>query len=63
MRNHKSICFGDDLNDIELFKNCDYPIALENSINDLKKLSCFITKSNNENGVSYFLNKYIDYNK
>jgi len=57
----KTICFGDDSNDIELFKNCKYPIAMENSIDELKTLAYFVTKSNDENGIDYFFNEFVEF--
>lgn len=54
-----SICFGDNLNDIDLFKVCKYSCAMKNSTKELLDIATFITLSNNDNGVAYFINNYL----
>lgn len=51
------IAFGDGINDYELLKNADYSISMENGRKELKEISSFVTKSNDENGVSYAIEK------
>ena len=49
---HKeTMVFGDYLNDLEMMGKAYYSFAMENAHNDLKKVSRFIAKSNNDNGV------------
>ncbi len=50
--------FGDGLNDIDLFKACDYRIAMGNARDELKKLATFISLKNTENGIIYALKHY-----
>ena len=54
-----AICFGDRINDITMFNNCGYKVAMQNADKELKELANYITLSNDENGVADFLNKYI----
>ncbi|MBJ8029562.1 HAD family hydrolase [Bacillus cereus group sp. N21] len=49
--------FGDDWNDIGLFKECGYPIAMENAISELKELAYYITDSNEDDGVASILDQ------
>ncbi|WP_313886462.1 HAD hydrolase family protein [Bacillus sp. SD088] len=51
------MAFGDDWNDIELFRACRFPIAMENAIPELKSAACSITKANDEDGVAHILEK------
>ena len=51
----KLICFGDNLNDVPLFKFADEKYAVENAYDELKKLATGIIGSNNEDGVAKFL--------
>ncbi|MEN1937913.1 HAD hydrolase family protein [Paenibacillus sp. 102] len=51
----KRMAFGDDWNDIGLFKQCGYPIAMENEISELKELAYYITDSNEDDGVASIL--------
>lgn len=53
-----SIAFGDGFNDAELFRLCGISIAMGTSPEELKSLATFVTKSVNENGVSWALNKF-----
>ena len=49
--------FGDDWNDLGLFKECGYPIAMRNAISELKELAYYITNSNEDNGVACILER------
>lgn len=55
------ICFGDSMNDIEMFNNCGIKVAMKNSILELKQSADYITKySNEEDGAAKFLENYFD---
>ena len=47
----ETMVFGDYLNDLEMMGKAYYSYAMENAHEDLKKVSNFIAKSNNDNGV------------
>lgn len=47
----ETMVFGDYLNDLEMMQKAYYSFAMENAHEDLKKVSNFIAKSNEENGV------------
>lgn len=51
IKNEKIIAFGDNHNDISLFKLADFSIAVENAVEELKNIADFVSKSNNEDGV------------
>lgn len=53
------IAFGDNYNDIELLKSVGLPIAMENSVDELKAVAKYITKSNDESGIAYAVKHYI----
>lgn len=48
------LAFGDNYNDIPMFEVVD-GVAVENAQEGLKKVAKYHTKSNEENGVSYFI--------
>lgn len=52
------LAFGDNYNDISMFEVVD-GVAVENAQDHLKKVSKYHTKSNDEDGVSYFINRYV----
>ncbi|ORX81058.1 hypothetical protein BCR32DRAFT_233024 [Anaeromyces robustus] len=51
------LCFGDGNNDLTMFDESKYGIAMGNAIEALKNKACYITKSNAEDGVAYALEK------
>lgn len=55
----ESICFGDSVNDLDMFKSCGISVAMGNAIDELKKESDFITDSNEFNGISKFFENNI----
>ncbi|ORX46202.1 hypothetical protein BCR36DRAFT_297899, partial [Piromyces finnis] len=57
IKKEEVIAFGDGINDIELFQNSGWPIAMENASDKLKPYAKLITKSNAEDGVADMLEK------
>ncbi len=57
--NDDVICFGDSSNDIEMLKKCGIGVAMKNALDEVKEVADYITLSNNEDGVIYFLEKYL----
>ena len=53
------IAFGDNYNDIDMLKCVGMPIAMENSVEDLKVQAKYVTKTNNESGIAFAINNYI----
>ncbi|MFB4183824.1 Cof-type HAD-IIB family hydrolase [Bacillus velezensis] len=51
---------GDSPNDFSMFEAAGNRIAMGNAIDELKEKSTYITKSNDENGVAYFINRLLD---
>lgn len=52
-----SLCFGDYINDLEMFNECGIRVAMGNAVEELKDKADFITNSNNDDGVAEFLDK------
>lgn len=59
IKKEETICFGDRINDITMFKSCGNTVAMKNADEELKKMADYITLSNEENGVADFLKKFI----
>ena len=53
------IAIGDSVNDLSLFNQSGYCVAMENAIDELKEKSDYVTLSNDEDGVNFFLKKMI----
>ncbi|MHA2023101.1 MAG: HAD family hydrolase, partial [Candidatus Thorarchaeota archaeon] len=49
------VVFGDNANDISMFKMADRSIAVSNAIEELKKHSTQVIGSNNEDSVAHFI--------
>lgn len=47
----ETMAFGDYLNDLEMLESVYHSYAMENAHEDIKKVSRFMAKSNNDNGV------------
>ena len=53
------ICIGDAGNDLGMVKNAGLGIAMANSFKEVLDAAKFITKSNNDSGVAYAINKFV----
>lgn len=60
IKNNDVISFGDGRNDIEMIKNCGVGVAMGNALEIVKDVSDYVTISHNEDGVVYFLRKYLE---
>ncbi|KRK65450.1 HAD superfamily hydrolase [Companilactobacillus tucceti DSM 20183] len=54
------MCFGDYGNDLEMIKNVGYGVAMDNAIDLVKDESWTITKNNNDNGVSFMIERVLN---
>lgn len=53
------IAFGDDFVDIEMLRLCGRGVAMGNAIAAVKEIADDVTKSNDEDGVAYYLEKVL----
>ena len=56
---NQAICFGDGVNDYDMFKECGIKVAMDNALVELKEKADFITSSNDNDGVAEFFTNYI----
>lgn len=49
------IAFGDDINDIDMLKQCGTAVAMENALEEVKGVADYICGSNTEEGVAKWL--------
>ncbi|WP_455524842.1 HAD family hydrolase [Holdemanella biformis] len=54
------VVFGDNYNDVSMFEAVKYSVCMENADKDVKDKATFICNSNDMNGVSDFIQKYIN---
>ncbi len=53
------ICCGDGFNDLSMIKYAGLGVAMSNAQDEVKQAADFITKSNDEDGVAYVIEKFI----
>lgn len=53
------IAFGDNYNDVELFEAVGIPIAMENSVEEIKSLAKYTTLNNDDDGIAYAIDNFI----
>ncbi|MCZ8514531.1 HAD family hydrolase [Paenibacillus filicis] len=51
------MAFGDDYNDVGLFRLCGHTVAMMNGIEELKRLATEVTSANDDDGVAQILEK------
>lgn len=56
----QTMVFGDYLNDLEMMQQAYFSYAMENAHPDVKKVSNFLAKSNEENGVTVVLQQMLN---
>ncbi|MEO7768325.1 MAG: HAD hydrolase family protein, partial [Ferruginibacter sp.] len=56
----ETMVFGDYLNDLEMMQQAAFSFAMENAHPDIKKVSRFVTKSNEDHGVTVVLLEMLD---
>ncbi len=59
IKKEESIAIGDDNNDLSMFEQVGYKVAMENAIDSVKQKADEITLSNDEDGVAIFLDKLL----
>jgi len=56
------LAFGDDVPDIDLLAACGMPVAMANSVPEVRAVTRYITASNDEDGVAIVLEKMLEVN-
>lgn len=59
IKREEVICIGDALNDVDMIKFAGLGVAMGNAIDEVKKSADFVTKTNEEDGVAYAIEKFI----
>ena len=59
IKREEVIAIGDGKNDMEMIKYAGLGVAMDNAIDEVKKVAKVVTKSNNEDGVLEIIKKFI----
>lgn len=54
------IAFGDEMNDVTMFEVAGTGVAMGNAVDPIKDMADFVTKSNNEDGIAYYLENFLE---
>ena len=54
------IAFGDGHNDASMVKYAGLGIAMGNAVQELKEIADYVTLSNDEDGIAYAIDKFIN---
>ena len=60
IKKDEAIAIGDDNNDLSMFEEVEYKVAVDNAIDIVKEKADEITLSNDEDGVAVFLEKLVE---
>lgn len=55
-----TIVFGDSFNDLPMLKVAGISVCMENGLDEVKEICDFVTKSNNDDGICFALEKYLN---
>lgn len=55
----ETMVFGDDVNDVGLFRLCGVPVAMGNAIPELRAVAAYITASNDDDGVAVAIEQLV----
>lgn len=60
IRDQEVVVFGDQGNDLSMFENPNfYKVAMGNAIDELKEKADFVTRNNDDEGISYALERLV----
>lgn len=59
IKKEEAIAIGDDNNDLSMFEQVGYKVAMGNAIDSVKRKADEITRTNDEDGVAIFLDKLL----
>ena len=59
LNDDNSLCFGDQMNDYDMFEECGITVAMENGSEELKRYANYIASSNDNDGVAEFIEDYL----
>lgn len=60
IKSEEIMCIGDGNNDLDMVANAGFGVAMDNAFEGVKEAADFITKSNDENGVSIAIEKVLE---
>jgi Cof subfamily protein (haloacid dehalogenase superfamily) len=56
----RTMAVGDNYNDVSMLEIAGFPVAMGNAVDELKEMAVFVTKENNESGVAFAIQKFLE---
>lgn len=53
------IAFGDEMNDVTMLEVAGTAVAMGNAVDAIKDMADYVTKTNNEDGIAYYLENFL----
>ena len=55
-----TMAIGDNYNDVSMLEIAGFPVAMGNAVDEIKEISVFVTKGNDESGVAFAIQKFLE---
>lgn len=55
-----TMAIGDNYNDVSMLEVAGFPVAMGNAVDEVKEMATFVTKENDESGVSFAIKKFLE---
>ncbi|MCM3732924.1 Cof-type HAD-IIB family hydrolase [Fictibacillus nanhaiensis] len=55
-----TMAIGDNYNDVSMLEIAGFPVAMGNAVDDIKEMAAFVTKENDESGVAFAIQKFLE---
>ncbi|MCM3717439.1 Cof-type HAD-IIB family hydrolase [Fictibacillus phosphorivorans] len=55
-----TMAIGDNYNDVSMLEVAGFPVAMGNAVDEVKQISAFVTKENDESGVAFAIQKFLE---
>ncbi|MBH0165298.1 HAD family phosphatase [Fictibacillus sp. 7GRE50] len=55
-----TMAIGDNYNDVSMLEVAGFPVAMGNAVDEVKEMAAFVTKENDESGVSFAIKKFLE---
>jgi Cof subfamily protein (haloacid dehalogenase superfamily) len=55
-----TMAIGDNYNDVSMLEIAGFPVAMGNAVDEIKDMAAFVTKENDESGVAFAIQKFLE---
>ncbi|MFE1245602.1 Cof-type HAD-IIB family hydrolase [Fictibacillus sp. NPDC058756] len=55
-----TMAIGDNYNDVSMLEIAGFPVAMGNAVDEIKDMAAFVTKENDESGVAFAIQRFLE---